>query len=173
MQEPAARTACLPSEISFPCPMLCDTDTAKLIKREVSDGVIAPGYEPEALEILKQKKKGNYNVIQIDPDYEPEPIERKQVFGVVPLSRAETNLDINKDLLNNVVTENKEIPDQAKIDLDHRSHYLKVHPVQLRLLRQRTARPSASAQDSSPASTAPDWQARRQITGFYARLLRC
>ena len=61
---------------------VCDVDTAKLIKREVSDGVIAPGYEPEALEILKDKKKGNYNVIQIDPDYVPAPIEHKQVFGV-------------------------------------------------------------------------------------------
>ena len=95
---------------------VCDVSTAKLIKREVSDGVIAPGYEPEALEILKEKKKGNYCVIQIDPDYEPEPIERKQVFGVV-FEQGRNNLDINKDMLNNVVTENKEIPDQAKIDL--------------------------------------------------------
>ena len=95
---------------------VCDASTAKLIKREVSDGVIAPGYEPEALEILKEKKKGNYSVIQIDPDYEPEPIERKQVFGVV-FEQGRNNLDINKDMLNNVVTENKEIPDQAKIDL--------------------------------------------------------
>lgn len=95
---------------------VCDASTAKLIKREVSDGVIAPGYEPEALEILKEKKKGNYCVIQIDPDYEPEPIERKQVFGVV-FEQGRNNLDINKDMLNNVVTENKEIPDQAKIDL--------------------------------------------------------
>ena len=95
---------------------VCDASTAKLIKREVSDGVIAPGYEPEALEILKEKKKGNYCVIQIAPDYEPEPIERKQVFGVV-FEQGRNNLDINKDMLNNVVTENKEIPDQAKIDL--------------------------------------------------------
>ena len=95
---------------------VCDASTAKLIKREVSDGVIAPGYEPEALEILKEKKKGNYCVIQIGPDYEPEPIERKQVFGVV-FEQGRNNLDINKDMLNNVVTENKEIPDQAKIDL--------------------------------------------------------
>lgn len=95
---------------------VCDVSTAKLIKREVSDGVIAPGYEPEALEILKEKKKGNYCVIQIDPDYEPEPIERKQVFGVV-FEQGRNNLDINKEMLANVVTENKEIPDQAKIDL--------------------------------------------------------
>lgn len=114
---------------------VCDASTAKLIKREVSDGVIAPGYEPEALEILKEKKKGNYCVIQIDPDYEPEPIERKQVFGVV-FEQGRNNLDINKDMLNNVVTENKEIPDQAKIDLVISSHYLKVHSVQFCLLRK-------------------------------------
>ncbi len=95
---------------------VCDVDTAKLIKREVSDGVIAPGYEPEALEILKAKKNGNYCVIQMDETYVPEPIERKQVFGVV-FEQGRNELDINKELLNNVVTENKEIPDEAKIDL--------------------------------------------------------
>jgi phosphoribosylaminoimidazolecarboxamide formyltransferase/IMP cyclohydrolase len=94
----------------------CDVDTAKLIKREVSDGVIAPGYEPEALEILKSKKNGNYCVIQIDPDYEPVPIEHKQVFGVT-FEQGRNNLEINTELLSNVVTENKEIPDSAKIDL--------------------------------------------------------
>ena len=91
---------------------VCDVDTAKLIKREVSDGVIAPGYEPEALEMLKEKKKGGYNVIQIDPDYEPDPIEHKQVFGVT-FEQGRNNLEINKELLSNVVTENKEIPEQA------------------------------------------------------------
>lgn len=95
---------------------VCDVDTAKLIKREVSDGVIAPGYEPEALEILKAKKNGNYCVIQIDEDYVPEPIERKQVFGIV-FEQGRNELDINRELLANVVTENKEIPDEAKIDL--------------------------------------------------------
>ena len=95
---------------------VCDKDTALLIKREVSDGVIAPGYTPEALEILSQKKNGNYNVIQMDENYVPEEIERKQVFGVV-FEQGRNNLDINKDMLGNVVTENKEIPDQAKIDL--------------------------------------------------------
>lgn len=95
---------------------VCDVDTAKLIKREVSDGVIAPGYEPEALEILKGKKNGNYCVIEIDPDYEPEAIERKQVFGVT-FEQGRNNLDINKEMLDNVVTDNKEIPDLAKIDL--------------------------------------------------------
>lgn len=95
---------------------VCDVDTAKLIKREVSDGVIAPGYEPEALEILKVKKNGNYCVIQMDETYVPEPIEHKQVFGVV-FEQGRNELDINKELLNNVVTENKEIPEEAKIDL--------------------------------------------------------
>ena len=95
---------------------VCDVDTAKLIKREVSDGVIAPGYEPEALEILKQKKNGKYNVIQIDPSYVPAPIEHKQVFGVT-FEQGRNNLKIDKDLLSNVVTDNKEIPDSAKIDL--------------------------------------------------------
>ena len=95
---------------------VCDVDTAKLIKREVSDGVIAPGYEPEALEILKQKKNGKYNVIQIDPSYVPAPIEHKQVFGVT-FEQGRNNLKIDKDLLSNVVTDNKEIPDSAKLDL--------------------------------------------------------
>ncbi len=94
----------------------CDVDTARLIKREVSDGVIAPGYEPEALEILRSKKNGNYCVIRIDENYEPEPTERKQVFGVV-FEQGRNNLDISKEILSNVVTENKNIPDEAKIDL--------------------------------------------------------
>ena len=95
---------------------VCDADTAKLIKREVSDGVIAPGYTQEALDILTQKKNGNYNVIQIDPDYVPDPIEHKEVFGVV-FEQGRNELKIDRDFLGNVVTENKEIPDSAKIDL--------------------------------------------------------
>ncbi len=95
---------------------VCDVATAKIIKREVSDGVIAPGYEPEALEILKQKKKGNYNIIQIDPDYVPASIEHKEVFGIT-FEQGRNELAINNELLANVVTENKKIPDEAKIDL--------------------------------------------------------
>ena len=95
---------------------VCDVATAKLIKREVSDGVIAPGYEPEALEILKQKKKGNYAVIEIDPNYEPDPIEHKEVFGIV-FEQGRNELVIDDELLANVVTDNKEIPEEAKIDL--------------------------------------------------------
>ena len=95
---------------------VCDKDTALLIKREVSDGVIAPGYEPEALELLKQKKKGNYNIIQIDPDYVPAPLEHKEVFGVT-FEQGRNELNIDKDFFSNVVTDVKEIPDAAKIDL--------------------------------------------------------
>lgn len=95
---------------------VCDADTARLIKREVSDGVIAPGYTEEALEILAQKKKGNYNVIQIDPSYKPEEIERKQVYGIT-FEQGRNELDINDELLANIVTENKDIPEEALIDL--------------------------------------------------------
>ena len=95
---------------------VCDAATAKIVKREVSDGIIAPGYEPEALEILKAKKKGNYNIIQIDENYRPDPIEHKQVFGIT-FEQGRNELAINRELLANMVTENKEIPDSAKIDL--------------------------------------------------------
>ncbi len=95
---------------------VCDVATAKIIKREVSDGVIAPGYEPEALEILKAKKKGGYNVIEIDPEYEPEPLERKEVFGIT-FEQGRNELKIDSDFFGTVVTENKEIPESAKIDL--------------------------------------------------------
>ena len=95
---------------------VCDVATAKLIKPEVSDGVIAPGYEPEALEILKAKKKGNYAVIEIDPNYEPAPIEHKEVYGIV-FEQGRNELVIDDELLANVVTDNKEIPELAKIDL--------------------------------------------------------
>lgn len=95
---------------------VCDVATAKIIKREVSDGVIAPGYEPEALEILKAKKKGNYNVIEIDADYVPNPIERKEVFGIT-FEQGRNELKIDDEFFANIVTENKDIPESAKIDL--------------------------------------------------------
>ena len=95
---------------------VCDVATAKLIKREVSDGVIAPGYEPEALEMLKAKKKGDYNVIQIDPSYRPAPVEHKEVFGIT-FEQGRNELVIDKEMLNNIVTESKELPESAKIDL--------------------------------------------------------
>ena len=89
---------------------VCDEDTARLIKPEVSDGVIAPGYTPEALELLKAKKKGNYNIIQIDPSYVPAPIERKQVYGIT-FEQGRNELDIDGGLLSNIVTKNKEVPE--------------------------------------------------------------
>ena len=95
---------------------VCDKDTASLIKREVYDGVIAPGYTEEALEILKQKKNGNYNVIQIDENYKPAPIEHKEVFGVT-FEQGRQELAINDELISNIVTENKDLPEAAKIDM--------------------------------------------------------
>ena len=95
---------------------ICDKDTALLLKKEVSDGVIAPGYTEEALEILKAKKKGNYAVIQIDPTYVPEEIERKQVFGIY-FEQGRNNVRIDESLLTNFVTKNTELTEQAKLDL--------------------------------------------------------
>ena len=95
---------------------VCDADTAKLIKREVSDGVIAPGYTDEALAILRSKKNGNYNVIQIDPSYRPAEIERKQVFGVT-FEQGHNNFKISPDLFTNIVTKNKDIPENALRDM--------------------------------------------------------
>ena len=95
---------------------VCDVATAKIIKREVSDGVIAPGYEPDALEILKAKKNGNYNVIEIDPNYVPKALERKEVFGIT-FEQGRNELKIDEDFFGNIVTENKELPESAKIDL--------------------------------------------------------
>ncbi len=95
---------------------VCDVTTAKLIEREVSDGVIAPGYDPQALEILKSKRKGNYNVVKIDPDYEPAEFEKKQVFGIT-FEQGHNNYKIDKDQLTNIVTQNKDIPESAVRDL--------------------------------------------------------
>ena len=95
---------------------VCDVTTAKMISREVSDGIIAPGYEPEALEILKAKRKGTYNVVKIDPDFVPDPIERKQVFGIT-FEQGRNNFKIDRELLSNIVTENKELPESAIRDL--------------------------------------------------------
>lgn len=94
----------------------CDEDTARLIKREVSDGVIAPGYTEKALELLKSKKKGNYNIIQIDPSYVPAPIERKQVYGIT-FEQGRNELKIDKELLSNIVTQNKDISESALRDM--------------------------------------------------------
>ena len=95
---------------------VCDVTTAKMIKREVSDGIIAPGYEPEALEILKQKKNGGYNIVEVDPEYVPAARETKEVFGIT-FEQGHNFFRIDEDLLKNIVTENKELPDSAKRDL--------------------------------------------------------
>ena len=95
---------------------VCDVSAAKVIKREFSDGIIAPGYEPEALELLKEKKKGSYAIIQIDENYVPNPVERKEVFGIT-FEQGRNELNINDEFFGNVVTENKEIPESAKIDM--------------------------------------------------------
>ena len=95
---------------------VCDVTTATLIKREVSDGIIAPGYEPEALEILKSKRNGNYNIVKIDPDYVPEEQEHKQVFGIT-FEQGRNNFKINNELLDEIVTENKDLPESARRDL--------------------------------------------------------
>ncbi len=95
---------------------VCDVTTAKMIQREVSDGIIAPGYEPEALEILKSKRKGSYNIVKIDPDFVPAPVEHKQVYGIT-FEQGRNNFEINKELLSNLVTKNKELPDSAVRDL--------------------------------------------------------
>lgn len=95
---------------------VCDKDTASIIKREVSDGVIAPGYTEEALDILKAKKKGNYNVIEMDPGYRPAPLEHKEVYGIT-FEQGRQELPINDELLSKIVTKNRELPDAAKMDL--------------------------------------------------------
>ena len=95
---------------------ICDEDTAKLLNKEVSDGVIAPGYTEGALEILKSKRKGNYNVIQIDPNYVPQPAEQRHIFGIT-FEQGYNDLQISRDMLTNIVTENKELPEQAQLDM--------------------------------------------------------
>ena len=95
---------------------ICDEDTAKLLNKEVSDGVIAPGYTEGALEILKSKRKGNYNVIQIDPNYVPQPAEQRHIFGIT-FEQGYNDLQITRDMLTNIVTENKELPEQAQLDM--------------------------------------------------------
>ena len=95
---------------------VCDVPTAKMIKREYSDGIIAPGYEPEALEILKEKKKGAYNIIQIDPNFVPEPLEHKDVFGIT-FEQGRNDMQIDESFVENFVTENKDVPESAKRDL--------------------------------------------------------
>ena len=115
---------------------VCDADTARFLALEVSDGVIAPGYTDEALEILKTKRKGGYNVVEIDPDYEPAPIERRNIYGIT-FEQGYNSLDINEEMLQNIVTENQDLPQQAKHDMLLSPHHPEVHPVQLRVLCEK------------------------------------
>ena len=146
---------------------ICDVSTANIIKREVSDGVIAPGYEPEAIEILKTKKKGNYNIIQIDPSYKPEPVERKQVYGIT-FEQGRNELKIDRELLKNIVTENKEIPDLARIDLI-------IALITLKYTQSNSVCFAKGGQVLAQASravfTAQGLQVARQTTGFFVRAL--
>lgn len=145
---------------------VCDVPTAKMIQREVSDGIIAPGYEPEALEILKSKRKGTYNIIQIDPSYEPAALERKQVFGVT-FEQGRNNLKIDEGMLENIVTENKNLPEDKK-------HDLLISLITLKYTQSNSVCYVKDGQaigigaDSSPESTAPDWLVTRQISAAAA-----
>ena len=147
---------------------VCDKETALVIKREVSDGVIAPGYTDEALEILKAKKKGNYNVIEIDPDYVPAPIEHKEVFGIT-FEQGRNELVIDEHFFDNIVTENKEIPDSAKMDLA-------ISMITLKYTQSNSVCYVKGGQAigiGAGQQSVPDWPALRQITGGYASLHRC
>ena len=148
----------------------CDAATAAYLKEEVSDGVIAPGYTEEALAILKTKKKGNYNVIQIDPAYVPAKQETKDVFGVT-FEQGHNDFRIDGTLLRNIVTKNKDLPDQAKTDMIVALITLK-YTQSNSVCYVKTARPSAWAPDSRAASTAPGWPGRRRTTGICGRTPR-
>lgn len=150
---------------------VCDVDTARLIKREVSDGVIAPGYDPDALELLKQKKKGNYNIIEIDPDYVPAALEHKQVYGI-SFEQGRNELNIDKDFFSNVVTENKEIPESAKIDLAISMITLK-YTQSNSVCYVKDGQAIGIERDSSHVSTVHVWPVRRRTTGGCARVRRC
>ena len=145
----------------------CDAATASYLKDEVSDGIIAPGYTDEALEILKTKKKGNYNVVQIDPDYLPAATEHKDVFGIT-FEQGRNDLVIDKDMLTNIVSENKDLPENAKIDMIVALITLKY----TQSATSRTVRPSAWARVSRAASTARVWPDRRRTTGTCASIRR-
>ena len=139
---------------------VCDADTARYLKAEVSDGIIAPGYTAEALEILKTKKKGGYNVIQIDPDYIPAPQERKDVFGVT-FEQGRNNFKIDESLLTNIVTKNKELPEQREDRHGRVPHYPEIYPVQFRLLCEERTGHRRGRRASRAASTAPVWPANK------------
>ena len=150
---------------------VCDVPTAKLIQHEVSDGIIAPGYEPEALTILAGKKKGNYNVVAIDPAYKPNPVEHKQVYGIT-FEQGRNELAINADtMLTNWVTENKNVTEEQKRDLI-------IALITLKYTQSNSVCYTAGGQTigvgaGRAACTAPVWQARRPTTGSCAICRRC
>ena len=145
---------------------VCDVPTAKLIQHEVSDGIIARGYEPEALTILAGKKKGNYNVVAIDPAYKPNPVEHKQVYGIT-FEQGRNELAINADtMLTNWVTENKTVTEEQKRDLI-------IALITLKYTQSNSVCYTAGGQTIGAASTAPVWQARRPTTGSCAICRRC
>ena len=148
---------------------VCDVTTAKLIKREVSDGIIAPGYEAEALEILRAKRKGSYNIVQVDPDYEPAALERKQVFGVT-FEQGHNSCRIDGTLLEKLVTKNTDLPESARRDL-------LVALITLKYTQSNSVcyavDGSASVRGSSLVSTARALPAARPTPGTCASVIRC
>ena len=144
---------------------VCDADVARYLAKEVSDGIIAPGYTDEALEILKTKRKGSFNVVQIDPAYVPAETELKDVFGIT-FEQGHNNFEINEALLENVVTENKEIPAAAKIDMI-------VALITLKYTQSNSVCYVKGAPASRAASTARAWRATRPTTGGCASIRRC
>ena len=144
---------------------VCDADVARYLAGEVSDGIIAPGYTDEALEILKTKRKGSFNVVQIDPDYVPAETELKDVFGIT-FEQGHNNFEINEPLLENVVTENKEIPESAKIDMI-------VALITLKYTQSNSVCYVKDGQAIRAASTAPVWPATRPTTGGCASIRAC
>ena len=153
---------------------VCDVPTAKLIQHEVSDGIIAPGYEPEALAILSGKKKGNYNVVAIDPEYKPAPVEHKQVYGIT-FEQGRNELVINADtMLTNWVTENKTVSEEQKRDLVIALITLKYTQSNSVCYTYNGQTIGVGAgQQSHPSSSAPVWRARRPTTGSCATWTRC
>ena len=148
---------------------VCDADTARYLALEVSDGVIAPGYTDEALAILKTKRKGGYNVVQIDPDYAPKAVEHKDVFGIT-FEQGRNSFAINEALLDNIVTDNKELPESAKRDM-------LIALITLKYTQSNSvcyvARPSAWARASRAASTVPVWRGTKRTTGSCGSIPRC
>ena len=150
---------------------VCDAATARYLKYEVSDGIIAPGYTDEALEILKTKKKGNYNVVQIDPDYVPAPQEYKDVFGVT-FQQGRNNFEINEALLTNIVTENRDLPEAAKRDMIVALITLK-YTQSNSVCYVKDGQAIGVGPASRAASTAPAWRAPRRTPGGSATIPRC